>query len=245
MQLADEVPVLTAWTVGTYAEAQTQVTRLRTRGSMNLTQQVMRLALPTAHQRSLAAATLRSLRQRRAATPDREGGGVRQARGRQHDADRGRRDQGRSLHADRAAHRLHGRSSSRKGRPAAWTCAAARRARAKRICSIPVNNVQIVNAISLSGGSAYGLDAASGVMKWLDERNIGYPVGAPASCRSCRRRSCSISASAAIRRSGPAPTAATRRPRPRARRRSQEGNVGAGAGATVGKSGGASRAAVR
>src|SRR5438477_8503009 len=42
----------------------------------------------------------------------------------------------------------------------------------------PVNNVQIVNAISLSGGSAFGLDAASGVMKWLDERNIGYAVGA-------------------------------------------------------------------
>src|SRR5258708_9495872 len=42
----------------------------------------------------------------------------------------------------------------------------------------PVNNVQIVNAITLAGGSAFGLDAASGVMKWLDERNIGYPVGA-------------------------------------------------------------------
>src|SRR5437868_9927880 len=42
----------------------------------------------------------------------------------------------------------------------------------------PVNAVQIVNAISLSGGSAFGLDAAGGVMKWLDERGIGYPVGA-------------------------------------------------------------------
>ena len=42
----------------------------------------------------------------------------------------------------------------------------------------PVNNVQIVNAISLAGGSAFGLDAASGVMRWLDEHNIGYPVGA-------------------------------------------------------------------
>ena len=36
----------------------------------------------------------------------------------------------------------------------------------------PVNSVQIVNAITLSGGSAYGLDAASGVMRWLEERNI-------------------------------------------------------------------------
>src|SRR6266545_6923365 len=31
----------------------------------------------------------------------------------------------------------------------------------------PVNDVQIVNAIVLAGGSAYGLDAASGVVKWL------------------------------------------------------------------------------
>src|SRR3954463_16385550 len=42
----------------------------------------------------------------------------------------------------------------------------------------PVNNVQIVNAISLAGGSAFGLAAADGVMRWLDEHHIGYPVGA-------------------------------------------------------------------
>ena len=42
----------------------------------------------------------------------------------------------------------------------------------------PANNVQIVNAITLSGGSAYGLDAAQGVMRWLEEHNIGYKVGA-------------------------------------------------------------------
>ena len=41
----------------------------------------------------------------------------------------------------------------------------------------PVNNVDKVNAIVLSGGSAYGLDAASGTMKWLEEHNIGWPVG--------------------------------------------------------------------
>ncbi|HEU0092990.1 MAG TPA: P1 family peptidase, partial [Vicinamibacteria bacterium] len=37
----------------------------------------------------------------------------------------------------------------------------------------PVNHVQKVNAIVLSGGSAFGLDAASGVMRWLDERHFG------------------------------------------------------------------------
>ena len=41
----------------------------------------------------------------------------------------------------------------------------------------PVNDVQIVNAIVLSGGSAFGLDAATGTVKWLDEHGVGYPVG--------------------------------------------------------------------
>ena len=41
----------------------------------------------------------------------------------------------------------------------------------------PVNNVDKVNAIVLSGGSAYGLDAATGTMKWLEEKGIGWPVG--------------------------------------------------------------------
>ncbi len=41
----------------------------------------------------------------------------------------------------------------------------------------PVNLVQEVHAILLTGGSAYGLDAASGVMRWLEERGIGFDVG--------------------------------------------------------------------
>ena len=32
------------------------------------------------------------------------------------------------------------------------------------------------HGISLSGGSAYGLDAASGVMRWLEEKGCGFPV---------------------------------------------------------------------
>jgi L-aminopeptidase/D-esterase-like protein len=103
----------------------------------------------------------------------------------------------------------------------------------------PVNNVQIVSAISLAGGSAFGLDAASGVMKWLDERNIGYPVGnagvvpiVPAAIlfdlgfggnpKIRPGADCGYKAAEAASE-GPV----------------QEGNVGAGAGATVGKSGGA------
>ncbi|MEO6446279.1 MAG: P1 family peptidase [Gemmatimonadaceae bacterium] len=40
----------------------------------------------------------------------------------------------------------------------------------------PVNTVSVVHAIVLSGGSAFGLDAASGVMKYLEERNVGFDV---------------------------------------------------------------------
>ncbi|MFQ3562528.1 P1 family peptidase [Streptomyces gramineus] len=42
----------------------------------------------------------------------------------------------------------------------------------------PRNLVQRVEAIVLTGGSAYGLDAASGVMAWLEERGRGVRVGA-------------------------------------------------------------------
>ncbi|MDF2674179.1 MAG: peptidase DmpA [Clostridiales bacterium] len=41
----------------------------------------------------------------------------------------------------------------------------------------PINMIQQVQAIFLSGGSAYGLDAASGIMEYLEERNIGFDVG--------------------------------------------------------------------
>ena len=41
----------------------------------------------------------------------------------------------------------------------------------------PENMVQIVNAVSLSGGSAYGLAAADGVMQCLENNGIGFDVG--------------------------------------------------------------------
>ncbi|GIS80991.1 MAG: hypothetical protein CM1200mP14_25570 [Gammaproteobacteria bacterium] len=34
-----------------------------------------------------------------------------------------------------------------------------------------------MNAVVLSGGSAFGLDVGSGVMRYLDEEDIGYRVG--------------------------------------------------------------------
>ncbi|HEY2431770.1 MAG TPA: P1 family peptidase [Vicinamibacterales bacterium] len=100
----------------------------------------------------------------------------------------------------------------------------------------PASDVHMVNAIVLAGGSAYGLDAASGTMRWLDEHHIGYPVGdagvvpiVPSAILFDLRfggdpkvrpgADCGYRAAEAA---GPAPV--------------QEGNVGAGAGATVGKS---------
>lgn len=41
----------------------------------------------------------------------------------------------------------------------------------------PLNLVEKVHGICLSGGSAFGLDAASGVMQYLEEREIGLDVG--------------------------------------------------------------------
>lgn len=40
----------------------------------------------------------------------------------------------------------------------------------------PGNTVEKVHAILLSGGSAFGLDAAGGVMRWLEEQGVGFDV---------------------------------------------------------------------
>lgn len=41
----------------------------------------------------------------------------------------------------------------------------------------PIDMVQKVNAIVLSGGSAYGLDTATGVMRYLEEKGAGFKIG--------------------------------------------------------------------
>jgi L-aminopeptidase/D-esterase-like protein len=41
----------------------------------------------------------------------------------------------------------------------------------------PENTVEQVHAVLLTGGSAFGLDAAGGVMRWLEERGHGLAVG--------------------------------------------------------------------
>lgn len=52
----------------------------------------------------------------------------------------------------------------------------------------PTANADRIHAVLLSGGSAFGLDAAGGVMQYLEERNIGFDVGitkVPLVCESC------------------------------------------------------------
>ncbi|WP_127996205.1 P1 family peptidase [Piscinibacter defluvii] len=104
----------------------------------------------------------------------------------------------------------------------------------------PLNTVEQVHAVLLSGGSAFGLDAAGGVMRWLEECGVGVPVGparvpiVPAAVLfDLWLGDASIRPDAAA---GHAACLAAGRTAP------AEGNVGAGAGATVGKLFGIGRA---
>jgi len=104
----------------------------------------------------------------------------------------------------------------------------------------PANLVQQVHAITLCGGSAWGLDAASGVMRWLEENHIGLATGyglvpiVPGAVvfdlgvGDARIRPDAQAGYQAC-------VAATNRP-------PMQGNVGAGAGALVGKLFGMARA---
>jgi L-aminopeptidase/D-esterase-like protein len=104
----------------------------------------------------------------------------------------------------------------------------------------PANMVDKVNAVVLSGGSAFGLEAATGTVRWLEEHNVGWdvriakvpivpaailfdlPVGGNPKVRptaDCGYRAAAAASTAPV----------------------SEGTVGAGAGATVGKTGGPMR----
>src|SRR5262247_1029161 len=98
----------------------------------------------------------------------------------------------------------------------------------------PLNMVETVNAVVLTGGSAYGISVADGVMRYLEEKKTGYPIagtvvpivptavlmdlgfGGSSTIRpgaDCGYRAATTASAGAV----------------------AEGNVGAGAGATVGK----------
>src|SRR4051812_32348433 len=99
----------------------------------------------------------------------------------------------------------------------------------------PLNLVDKVNAIVLSGGSAYGLDAAQGAVRYLEEHGIGWKVGAAGVVPivpSAILFDLGFGGSAAIR---PTADCGYKAATAAAATAVQEGNVGAGAGATVGK----------
>jgi L-aminopeptidase/D-esterase-like protein len=105
----------------------------------------------------------------------------------------------------------------------------------------PRNLVQQVNAFVLSGGSAFGLDSASGVMRYLEEHGQGYPTttGPVPIVPAASLIDLWFGGDPKVRPNADcgyrAAQAASAEP-------VQEGNVGAGAGATIGKLLGTKRA---
>ena len=105
----------------------------------------------------------------------------------------------------------------------------------------PDNTVERVNAIILSGGSAWGLGARQGVMQYLGEKKIGFKTGAGP---------VPIVPGAILFDLGvgsrpdiyPGPDCGYKAAQAAKSGMIDEGNVGAGAGATVGKMMGAGRA---
>ena len=70
----------------------------------------------------------------------------------------------------------------------------------------PTASVERIHALVLTGGSAYGLAACTGVMLGLADRGIGLPVGAAAGrggAARARARRCSTWAAAAVFRARP------------------------------------------
>ena len=104
----------------------------------------------------------------------------------------------------------------------------------------PLNSVSTVHGIVLSGGSAFGLDSASGVMRYLDEQGIGFRVGRAA----VPIVPAAVLFDLAVGEGAVRPDAdcGYRAARSASRAAVAAGNVGAGAGATVGKARGLAHA---
>ena len=97
----------------------------------------------------------------------------------------------------------------------------------------PMAAAGVIHAILLSGGSAFGLDAAGGVMRYLEERGIGFDVGVtrvPLVCQSCL-----FDLTVADCHTRPDAAMAYEACRNAEKGNYRDGNFGAGTGATVGK----------
>ena len=101
----------------------------------------------------------------------------------------------------------------------------------------PFGKLTVVHGIVLSGGSAYGLATADGVVHWLEEQGIGYPVGDRAIVPIVGG---AIVLDMSVGVPGGRPDAAAGRAACEAASHDDppEGAVGAGAGCTVAKIGG-------
>lgn len=103
----------------------------------------------------------------------------------------------------------------------------------------PGHYAERVHAVALAGGSAFGLDAASGVMRWLEERGIGLAYGG----QRIPLVPAAILFDLNIGRAGARPTAESGYRAAAAAKagRVEQGSVGAGTGATVAKAAGIER----
>ncbi len=107
----------------------------------------------------------------------------------------------------------------------------------------PSNLVSVVHAVLLCGGSAWGLDAASGVMRWLEDEGIGLCVGAaPGQIVPIVPAAVLFDLHVGDARIRPDATAGHAACAAACADAPAQGNVGAGAGATVGKMFGAAYA---
>lgn len=105
----------------------------------------------------------------------------------------------------------------------------------------PTNTVQHVHGIVLAGGSAFGLAAADGVMRYLEERDIGYetPAAKVPIVPAAILYDLGIGDDPSVR---PTADCGYRAAQNASDDPVIEGSVGAGSGATVGKLGGPQRA---
>jgi len=103
----------------------------------------------------------------------------------------------------------------------------------------PANVVREVHAVYLGGGSAFGLAGATGVVRWLEERGIGFDAGVarvpivPGACL--------FDLAVGSPRARPDEAMGYEACRNAAAGRVAQGNVGAGTGASVGKAAGPGR----
>ena len=100
----------------------------------------------------------------------------------------------------------------------------------------PANLVGVVHAVLLTGGSAWGLDAAGGVMRWLEEEGVGLYVGsAPGQVVPIVPAAVLFDLHVGDARIRPGADAGYAACAAASSDAPAQGNVGAGAGATVGK----------